>query len=67
MANVNTSFGACLRKVRHETRETAEDAARKVERADRRRRRRPDIAVYRCFVCDGWHIGRPSKRGGGAT
>jgi len=59
----NHSFGACLRKVRHETHHEAEHAVRLIERRDARSGHRQRVAIYRCFLCQGFHVGRPSKRG----
>jgi len=65
MGKVNTWWGACQRKVRHESRQSAEGAAQIMARGNLREHGRPDISVYRCVLCDGYHIGRPSKRGHG--
>ncbi len=43
------------------------DAVRLIERRDARSGHRQRVAIYCCFVCEGYHVGRPSKRGQGAA
>ena len=46
----------CAGKVRHETREAAEQHAQEINRPHGRRTRKAE--PYRCDCCGGYHVGR---------
>lgn len=50
-------YNHCARKVRHETRRLAQDAADET-------RRKTGVAMdaYKCQYCEGFHVGHASKR-----
>ncbi len=45
------TVNACIRKVRYEDKWKAEGAVKRT-----RKRAKADIFVYRCDICQGWHL-----------